>query len=132
MKWGGGYIQECFFVRKSVFRDCGNFDLQWPVCADFDFLLRILSAKKRIMSLDTVILQRQKHPGENTMKFYSRMIFEKVSLTRRNGHPLLALRLLIGGMGMSLLQKMLPPEIINSINHFLFRRFIRSGGKGQV
>jgi glycosyltransferase involved in cell wall biosynthesis len=37
-----GIPQQAFFFERSLYKESGNFDLQYPVVADLDFLLRVM------------------------------------------------------------------------------------------
>jgi glycosyltransferase involved in cell wall biosynthesis len=41
-----GVPQQAFFFERSLYEEYGNFDLQYPVVADLDFLLRVMMKNK--------------------------------------------------------------------------------------
>ena len=44
--------QQCIFARKSVFDKTGNFNLSYPLCADYEWLIRAINSNTRIHFVD--------------------------------------------------------------------------------
>lgn len=49
------YEHSGIFSKKSVFTQFGGFDLQYKICADYDWLLRVYNEGVRIAYLDTLV-----------------------------------------------------------------------------
>lgn len=49
------YQHQGIFARRSVFHEFGDFDLQYRICADYDWLLRVYNKGVRIAYVDTLV-----------------------------------------------------------------------------
>ena len=56
-----------WFFRRDVFERVGNFDLEYPVGADRDFLLRLYLAGFQPAFTDRILYHYRKHPGSLTI-----------------------------------------------------------------
>ena len=44
--------QQCIFSRKLIFDNIGNFDLDYPLCADYEWLIRAINNNTNIHFID--------------------------------------------------------------------------------
>lgn len=77
-----GIPQQAFFYEKSLFDDFGNFDLDYPIVADLEFLLRVKMKHKvssRFLNIASVIfltggisgdIERKRAQREEVLKKY--------------------------------------------------------------
>lgn len=82
----GSLCHQGVFAHKRLFERFGNFDLQYRLCADFDWFLRVMrgGAKFRYLDLDVSVFTR----GGAHEKSLARMYREK-AMIRRKHVPLL-------------------------------------------
>jgi glycosyltransferase involved in cell wall biosynthesis len=60
------------FVRRDVYDRIGTFDTQFPVAADYDFLIRAMQAGVRFFPLDTVLTNFRSGGASVRMSDYER------------------------------------------------------------
>lgn len=61
-----------FYVRKSVYADCGLFDLSFPLAADYEFMLRVLLKHNRLSAYVPSVIVRMRTGGVSNNSLYNR------------------------------------------------------------
>jgi glycosyltransferase involved in cell wall biosynthesis len=61
-------ITNARFFRRGLYARIGGYDLGYPIAADRDFLLRVLVAGARTVTVDRVLYHYRAHPGSLTMQ----------------------------------------------------------------
>ncbi len=56
------------FLKKEVYRDCGNFDKSYKIAADYDFMLRVLRKSKYKFGFLPQVVTKMRMGGESNKK----------------------------------------------------------------
>lgn len=79
-----------FYVRRSVYADCGLFDLSFPLAADYEFMLRVLLKYKKLSAYVPSVFVRMRTGGvsNNSLSNRQQAFQENKAAWIRNGlHP---------------------------------------------
>ena len=78
-----GYCHQTLFAKKSIFIKCGNFNTDYKIYADFDWLLRaLIGFRKKISYIDIPIANYLK--GGESESHGSKYNYERTEIIQKN------------------------------------------------
>ncbi len=87
-KWGWHPPHPTLYVKKEVYKKLGLFNLKYPICADYDFMIRLMKSNIQLFYIEKVLIHMRRG-GRSTdgIKGYFNNFKESYRMLKDNEIP---------------------------------------------